>query len=337
MKKFLLKLSYTVLPVFLLLFGLVAYISLYITPRLAGDLGRLAYIPFGMEYDLMIEDREMKDTLFPTINSTEALKAIHANVLTVGDSFSQQGTGGYQNYLPGEDVTVANCNRRLYDNPIQYAYNILDMGIVDSTNIDVMVVEVGERDVEYRIQNFSTTKVEKPDPPSDESKSNDWSILRARDFLMYRFGGKSPVYVVDLDMDFFESDNPRKLYFYNADILNGVSISDPVRTKIKEVYNLLTQMAKNRGIELILLIPVDKYDLYQTHIVNNPYPPKTYNEDILEIFGETPNILLCKYCLMPLIDKGEKDVFLYTNTHWTYKASEMVGIELSKRVKNFIK
>ena len=71
--------------------------------------------------------------------------------------------------------------------------------------------------------------------------------------------------------------------------------------------------------------------------MNNPYPPKTYNEDILEIFGETPNILLCKYCLMPLIDKGEKDVFLYTNTHWTYKASEMVGIELSKRVKNFIK
>ena len=64
MKKFLLKLSYTVLPVFLLLFGLVLYVTLYISPRAdTGDLGNLALIPFWSEYGQMIRQHEIKDTL----------------------------------------------------------------------------------------------------------------------------------------------------------------------------------------------------------------------------------------------------------------------------------
>lgn len=333
MKKFLIKLSYTIFPVFLVLLGLVAYVSLYLTPRLAGDLGRLAYIPFGFEYDTKIDSQSMKDVLFTTVDNTDDLRQVHANVLTVGDSFSQQGKGGYQNYLPGTGLSVVNCNRRLYDSPLQYAYNLLDAGIVDSTKIDVLVVEIGERDLEYRVDHFDTTRVEKPTPPSEEKKSNDWSLLRARDFVMYRFGGRSPVYVVDLDRDLFDSNEPRKLYFYCNDITNGVSINKSVRRKFKEVYDLISEMAKEQGIGFMLLVPVDKYDLYQDYIVNNPYPPKTYNEEIVEIFGETPNILLTKYCLKPLTNRGEKDIFIFTNTHWSYKASEVVGHELARRVK----
>lgn len=334
MKKFLLKLSYTVLPVFLALLGLVIYISVCITPRLAGDLGRLAYIPFGLEYDEMIDSRLMKELLFETVNTTEELKNVHADVLTIGDSFSQQGVGGYQNYLPGHGVSVVNCFRDLYDSPLQYAYNVLDAGIVDSTNIKVMVVEIGERDVAHRFSHFSTEKVEKPAPPSEGKKKSSHSLLlRARDFVMYRYGGKSPVYVVDLDRDLFESDEPRKLYFYYNDITNGVTLDETVRNKIKDVFGMMSQMARQKGFELLFLVPVDKYDLYQDYIVDNPYPPKTYNEELKTILGDTPNVLLSKYCLKPLTDRGEKDVFIFTNTHWSYKAAEAVGAELSERVK----
>lgn len=104
MKKFLLKLSYTVFPVFLFLFGVVVYLSLYVTPKLAGDLGRLAYIPFGFEYDTMIDSRMMKELLFTTINQTEDLKNINADVLTVGDSFSQQGRGGIRIICPARGL-----------------------------------------------------------------------------------------------------------------------------------------------------------------------------------------------------------------------------------------
>ena len=326
-----------VLPIYLMMLGLVAYVTLYISPRAdTGDLGNLALIPFGLEYGQMISEHEMKDTLFIKVNHTEELRNIHVNVLTVGDSFSQQGSAGYQNYMSGEGVTVANCRRSLYDSPIQYASNILDWGLLDSTNIDVMVVEVVERDFALSIGNFKESKVEVPKPEStsdkEERNANEWSLLRARDFLLYRFAGRSPVYVVDLKQDFFSSREPRKLYFYYVDINNGLTIDETLRPKVKEVFDMLTRKAYERGIQLMLMVAVDKYDLYQDYITDNPYPPKQVNEDVRDIFGDIPEVMLCKYCLQPLLEKGEKDVFLFDNTHWSYKGSQAVGKELSRRV-----
>ena len=334
MKMFLIKLSYTVLPVFLLLFGLVAYVTLYISPRTTGDLGHLAYIPFDCQEDA---PGEMEELLFEDVRQTDSLRNIHVDVLTVGDSFSRMGKLGYQNYLAAQGVSVVNCKRELYDNPFQYAYNILDRGLVDSANISVLVVQVGERDLVIRSEEFDVNKVDirelgSKSPSNGGGSANDWSLLRARDFLMYRLD-KSPVYKVTLDKDYFNSKEPRSLYFYCADITNGVNIGDASRQKIQEVYQILTRKANERGIALLLMIPVDKYDMYQDHIVDNPYPRKTYVEDAREIFGDTPNVLLCKYLLTPLIERGEKDVFLFDDSHWSIKAAEIVGKELSKRVK----
>ena len=337
MKRFLIKLSYLVLPIYLLMLGLVAYVTFYISPRAdVSDLGYLALIPFGAEYGQMISKNEMKDTLFIIVKNTEELRNIHVNVLTVGDSFSQQGSAGYQNYMPGEGISVANCRRSLYENPIQYACNILDWGVVDSTNIDVLVVEVVERDFVIDIGNFGENKIEVPEPDSTSDKvvgsANVWSLLRARDFVLYHFAGRSPVYTLDLKRDFFSSREPNKLYVYDRDINNGLTIDENLRPKVKEVFDLLTRKAHERGIKLMLMIPVDKYDLYQDYITDNPYPPKRVNEDVRDIFGDIPEVMLCKYCLLPLLEKGEKDVFLFDNTHWSYKGSEAVGKELSRRV-----
>ena len=344
MKKFLIKLSYTVLPVFLLLSGLTAYLNLYIRPQSTGDLGRLSFVIIGQEYGQRIEQHELKDIFFDNVRETEDLRNIHVNVLTIGDSFSQQEHAGYQNYMVQEGVTVANMRRDLYDNPIQYAWNLLDAGVIDSTNIDVMVVEVGERDFSLRIDNFRTDKVEvgEPDIPGEYVEENvwdvrQWSLLRTRDFLMYRYAGRNPVYEAVLNHDFFSSNEPRKLYFYCADILNGLTIEESVRSKVKEVFNLLTTKAHERGIVFILMIPVDKYDLYQDYIIDNPYEhPKRINEDVRELLGDVPEVMLCKYTLLPLLKNGEKDVFLFDNSHWSYKGSEAVGKELGRRVKQII-
>jgi hypothetical protein len=344
MKKFLIKLSYTVLPVFLLLFGLTAYLNLYVRPQATGDLGRLAFIIIGEEYGQRIEQNELKERFFSNVRETEDLKAIHVNVLTIGDSFSQQDHAGYQNYMFQEGLTVINTRRELYDNPIQYAWNLLDAGIVDSTNIDVMVVEVGERDFSLRIDNFRIDKVEvgEPDLPDDGGEENvfdirQWSLLRTRDFLMYRYAGRNPVYNVELDRDFFDSNEPRKLYFYCADVLNGMSIEASICPKIKEVFDLLNAKAHEQGIGFILMVPVDKYDLYQDYIVNNPYDhPKRINEEVRNLLGDRPEVMLCKFYLQPLLERGEKDVFLFNNSHWSWKGSKVVGEELARRVKYII-
>lgn len=338
MKKFLIKLSYTVLPVFLLLFGLTAYVTLNVLPKTTGDLGHLALIPFDCNED---GTDEMKELLFRNINQSDSLRDVHADVLTVGDSFSRMGRLGYQNYLAAQGVSVVNCTRELYENPFQYAYNILDRGLVDSTNISVLVVQVGERDLVSRSEEFDVDKVDmkelNPVAPSDGGGGNPnaWSLLRARDFLMYRLQW-SPVYKVTLDKDYFNNKEPRSLYFYCADITNGLNIDDGSKQKIQTVFQILTTKAEECGIALLLMFPVDKYDMYQDHIVDNPYPRKTYVEDAREIFGDTPHVLLCKYLLTPLIEKGEKDVFLFDDSHWSIKASEIVGKELSQRVRTLM-
>ena len=88
---------------------------------------------------------------------------------------------------------------------------------------------------------------------------------------------------------------------------------------------------KEKGIKFIFMVAVDKYDLYQNEIVENPYPKKRVMEDIDRIIGNSPHLLLSKKFLLPLIEKGEKDVFLFNDTHWSYKASRVIADEIYKK------
>ena len=56
----------------------------------------------------------------------------------------------------------------------------------------------------------------------------------------------------------------------------------------------------------------------------------------MDVLGDIPEVMLSKYYLQPLLEKGEKDVFLFNNSHWSYKAAEVVGKELSRRVISII-
>jgi hypothetical protein len=41
---------------------------------------------------------------------------------------------------------------------------------------------------------------------------------------------------------------------------------------------------------------------------------------------------MSKQYLLPLIEKGEKDVFMFNDSHWSYKASSLVANELVNRI-----
>lgn len=349
MKKFLKKISYTVFPLWLIAVGLVVYLSLYVVPNISGDISRLALLPFGHEYERNLEKKMLKETLYPTIERTDTLRHLHVQVLNIGDSFSALGNGSHQNYLCHKGLTLINTERGLYNSPIQYAYNIMDKGIIDSTNAQTLIVQVAERDFERYIESFDVDKIDmiEEDDTSDGSSSaqddhrwslagkqepNSWTLTRARDWVMYRIGRGNPIFTSQLDKDFFSSKEPDLLYFYSYDITNGVSINSQNDEKVVQVFNTLCTKAQEKGLYLILMVAVDKYDLYQQHIVDNPYPAKTINEDIERILGQSPHLLLSKHILLPMVDQGEQDVFRFNDTHWSYKASEVIADELYKRI-----
>ena len=335
MKKFLIKIFYTIFPLWILIVGCVIYISIYVTPRMSGDIGKLACIPFGHEYNQFLQQSELKDTLFTTIKNTDSISSISVDVLTIGDSFSQQGNMGYQNYLSLKGVDVVNCYRNLYSNSIQYAYNLLNNNIIDSTITKVLIVEIVERQFESSIKKFDVNRIELP---QQESKKvpNEWSAARARDFILFKTGMNTPIYKVQLQKEYFTSDEPTSLYFYHDDIDKGVSLNKSSEKKAVEVFDILCNKAKEKGIYLLLMIAVDKYDLYQNQIVNNKFPRKTINEDLERIIGDNPQLLLTKRCLLPFIENGEKDVFMFNNTHWSYKASEVVAEDIYNRISIYM-
>ena len=333
MRKFLIKILYTVCPIWLILVAVTCYLSLFVIPQVSGDIGRLACIPFGHEYDKMLEANMNKDTLVQTIIRADELKNLETDVLTIGDSFSQQLNSGYQNYLCEKGLHVANIFWRLYESPIQYAYNLLDQDVIDSTRIHTLVVEMIERDFETKIERFDKNKIEVQRQYSEDAalpSSDLWSLSRARDYLLYQIGWVTPIYKETLDMDLFSSDKPRDLYFFRDDIEMGVSIRHG--EKVKQVFDILQEKAEEKGVKLILMIVADKYDIYQNHIVDNPFPVKTINEDLERILGSNTSLLFTKPYLLPFVEKGEKDIYLFNDTHWSYKASKIIAEALYQKI-----
>lgn len=332
MRRFLIKLTYTVLPIWLVAVISVTVFSLIICPKFSGDIGRLALIPFGQEYDIELESKNpMPDRIFPIVDRVSDLKGTKSDVVTVGDSFSERGHSGYQNYLSAHGLKVVNCNRRLYYNPATFAYQIMDLGYIDSTSTSVLVVEIVERSLEYFMTDFNphakmSTKTSASRRMGGSSSGNQWSLARFRDYILMETGyADRPTLQANLDRDFFSSNEPSSLHFYKDDIM-ACSIQD--EQAIRAAYATLLEKARQCHIRLIMMVAVNKYDLYQRHIVNNPWKANRVNDDLNRMFGQDTHWLLTDQCLEPLVEQGEKDLFLYNDTHWSYRAAKVVGDKL---------
>ena len=94
--------------------------------------------------------------------------------------------------------------------------------------------------------------------------------------------------------------------------------------------NRIAERLKARGIELIVLVAPDKFDLYSPYI-------KTANRYTKALFFETFNQLDKKYLyfdsrslLRDALSKGQKDVYLYDDTHWSPVGAEIIASKLEK-------
>ena len=68
---------------------------------------------------------------------------------------------------------------------------------------------------------------------------------------------------------------------------------------------------------------VDKYNLYSKYIVSNIYPQSIFFEELRKLPKEY-NLIDTKAILAQEIEKSKKDIFYVDDTHWNYKASEVI-------------
>ena len=346
MKKFLIKISYTVLPVWLFFVGMVIY--LFTMEENAGDLMRLALIQGGPEYSDSIAAGLLPQVYYDRVDDDSVLRADPADVVVIGDSFSRGGgvgkEGDYVNYVAhdsGRRVAVYTPQDPTLSSPMQVAYDLLVHGDMDSTVIPNLVIQEVERYLVDRHCSFTTQHVSLSRPTDTTSGDGDSDereesspLLRVKDYIFYRVFGANPIYNVQLRQPMFGGPQPDRLYFYNEDVLFGIDVDTMTRHRVVDCFDKVIAAARERGVNLVIVIACDKYDLYQDFIVDNPYPAKTLNEDIQQWMApEMDRFVITKQVLHPLVEQGVKDVYLYNDTHWSPASSRLVAAEVISKLK----
>lgn len=345
MKKFLIQISYTVLPVWLLLVGLATY--LWVTDDNSGDLMRLGLIDSAPEYSDSIRTTLLPEVYYTGVDNDSVLRLDTCDVLVIGDSFSHGGgvgkQGDYVNYLAhdsGRRVVVFTPSDPTLSSPMQVAYDILKLGCIDSTHVKNLVVEEVERYLIDRHCGFVTTHTSIPRPVvADEQEATapadaPGPLQRVKDFMFYHLFGANPIYNVRLSQPAFSGNEPDKLYFYNEDVQLGFNVTPDQQHKVVDCYDKVIALAREKGVNLVLLIACDKYDMYQEYIIDNPYPAKTLNEDIEQWMAQEKDcFIFAKRVLHPLVQQGVRDVYLFNDTHWSPASSGIIAGEVIKKLK----
>jgi len=347
MRKFLIKISYTVLPVWLFFVGLAVY--LWATNDNTGDLTRLALIKGGPEYRDSICLNLLPQVYYKGVEDDSLLRADTTDILVIGDSFSHGGgvgkVGDYVNYLAhntGRHVTVFTPSDPTLSSPMQIAYDLLKLGGIDSTCVKNLVVQEVERYIVGRHSSFTTghTVLPRSTPQSltatvtERPQKETSPLLRVKDYLFYHLFGANPIYNIRLSQPFFGSAQPDRLYFYNEDVKMGVELDEEALLKVQRCYDEVIGLARERGVNLVIVIACDKYDMYQDFIVDNPYPVKTLNEDIERLMkSHLERFVITKRVLHPLVERGVKDVYLFNDTHWSPSSSSLIADEVAKKLK----
>lgn len=348
MRKFLIKIAIAFLPVVFMWGGLYIYYYSVVCPNQSGDIGSLGKIPFGKEYETEFS-KDFSSYMVCVTDTSKVLTqdtSIHVGV--VGDSFSHRGNTGYVNFMGkylGGKVAFFDWDwpNPKYD-PTLTLIGLLNSGYFEGTSIHTLVLSVVERnfvpnilgaDLSYSKNNLRFHHGDnKGKNIQVKEKAQERSIQEARNFLLLRFGYMSRIGKEKLDRNFFTL-RPRDLYYYSYDT-NRLTITRQEQRTIKEKLMALRMLAESKGIRLLILMPVDKYDLYEPYIVGKRHP-RIETCEIVRTLADTSYLILAKPYLREMLAKGEKDVFLANDTHWSYKAADVMGKVLAQKIREKVR
>lgn len=338
MKKFILKCLCTIFPVMVVIYACGFYVNFYLIKVLpkAGDLGQLGYFYIDKScntLDIKLLENRM-DTYCDTIQGKY-------EIMTIGDSFSQQGITGYQNYLAmelGERIlNYPDPGGREYS-PEEISLYLLKNGVFAKLGCKIVIIETVERSFVQRMLDIKN--IENLESGNDvltkgvPEKKKDCLMETFKYIKYYLYKSKRPVKEAQLRTDCFSVSPHNMLYFYKDD-LKILSITNDENNEILNKLDYLHNCFLEEGIGLYYIIAPDKYDVYQSYIVNNPYPPKTVVEQLEENgVGQLEWFINPRAKFRKMIDDGVEDIYHIDDTHWTYKASESVGHILAQKIKD---
>lgn len=322
---------------FCLLFFLIdGFIVLYyfgIYPNLTGDIGKLGQITFGQDYNRQVNENYPHERLM--VQTISPADSVTASFITIGDSFSQQEERGYGQFLAeflNRDIQNIYHTQTPEQTLIQLLYH---NKIPPKTTV---ILEVVERCMYWRlnwIDYQDTTQVVKKEEPEvvKTNQDNKRILQNTLQFLKKSVGIQQPIVKYSTSRDLFSHPSrSRRLYIYNSrwdndgDLRFLSLIEKDIYYAYQNMYTL-HQLAESKGVNLIILIAADKYDVYEPFI-KSPHPQNA----TLDSCPDEPWIINTKPLLQTQAYAGTKDLYYINDTHWSPVGAKIVAEEIYRRL-----
>ena len=335
MKRFILKSVVFVLP-FAICFGIT---SLFYSDTEAPDLLRLGMIPNTSSNSLGSFDLSKKE-LFDKVSNQ---KDRNYQVLTIGDSFSEQAGYGYKNYL-AEKLSVLHVDRFISKNQFQTIIDLINGDFFSDHKISYVILQGVERQIIKNTSDINyTSKLSKKTVDSIISKQvenkADYSYkvfspttlkfplyFLPRYILDDNYLSNNSVYNVETTTTSLFSNSTNKLLFYKEDLYSVKNNNEDQNIKrLNEVVNYISDRLKEKNIKLMLLPAADKYDFYYDYIKNKGEFTKPLFFAKLDTYKKNYIYIDSKKLLSYSIDK---DIYFFGDTHWSPIASKIIANQI---------
>lgn len=304
-----------------------------------GDLGRISYQINSLH------PRKLEHTLSKKLLNYNNTNNQKIDIITVGDSFSNAGSGGLNPYYQDYLGTLYNKNIlniiKLTDNkhrPFELIITLYNNGWLKEHKPEMIIIQSIERLVHSRFSkkfDFSSEYFNTKSITTEYKTNNlDTPKLSFISIANYKFISNMITFdirnkknkniaKVTLNKNLFSPKNyQNKLLFYFDDVKNINNDVESIKL-INYNFNKLSSLLKILDIKLVFMPSVDKYDLYSDFITNNHYPINNFFDTIRPLKKEY-YFIDTKAILIPLLKQNIKDVFYADDTHWSYKASETI-------------
>ena len=290
----------------------IAYYNWKVAPNVSGDLGLLNLVPYGQEYASL----NVGGMVHPETDSLcvtqihDAADIRKYPVVTIGDSFSNQGFVSFPHFL-GRDhgFKVGNVERSMFYQPVQDYLSLLNAGAFVPGQ--TAIVEIVEHYYVWRLAwlDFDSTEYSELGPIVPGKWQKDVLSETAR-WVRLSIGYTNPVRRFKLDKDCFSHPTrARELYVYREE-MSFLEISDELVIQALDNLARLQALSREKGVDMYFLICSDKYDAYEPWIAG-----KHPDNQILRRVPEDDHIIVMTPYMRELIADGVKDVYMVNDGH----------------------
>lgn len=309
-----------------------------------GDLARMSY-----KFDL-ITPRENSMNMNKEHISFNKYKGEEVDVITIGDSFSNGGGGGqnryYQDYITSySNLKVLNIlNISNTKNYLETLVILINSGFIDKVKPKYIIIEsvqrntyenlgFGQIDLTKNIDENIIEKIRSTKDIYNSKKQDNLTFINNLNYnvLLYNlkfkingYGKQEKYYIEKLNKDFFSSSIKDELIFFQDDIKNLKYETKENLNVLNDNLNKVSELLNTREIRLYYMPVVDKFNLYREYLLNNSKYPNSDFFEYLRSLDKKYALIDTKDIFLESLKNDEKDLYYSDDTHWSYKASEVI-------------